>query len=343
MKLSLRELERYSRQIVLKNIGVDGQEKLRKSRVAIVGLGALGCISSTLLVRAGVGEVLLVDRDFIELSNLQRQVLYDEEDIEKGLPKAIAAAEKLSRVNSDVKVTPIVDDLNYKNIGELFKGVDLILDCTDNFETRFLINDYSVKSKTPWIYAAAISTHGMTMNVIPGETPCFRCLIDEPPPPGSTPTCETAGIFNPIPSIIASIQTAEAVKILLEKDYLKGKLVVYDVWDQSFNIVQVFKRENCPSCSLGRYDFLSGKRAPGATVLCGQNAVQVTLPRADELDLEGLAENLKSIGVVKLSKYFLKFKYKGYELAIFPNGRIIVKGTSEPNTAVSLVSRFVGL
>ena len=337
-----RSLERYSRQVVLPQIGLEGQSRLRESTVAIVGLGALGSVSSTLLVRAGVGRLILVDRDFIELSNLQRQIVYDEEDIEKGLPKAIACAEKLRKVNSDVEIVPVVDDVNHTNIDSILGDADVILDGTDNFETRLLLNDYSLKAGIPWIYAAAISTHGMTMNIVPGETPCFRCLVDKPPPPGTTPTCETAGILNTIAAIIASMQVTECIKMLMGKDYLKGELLVYDAWLQKLHVVRISRREDCPACSLGSYEYLEGRAVSRSVVLCGQNSVQVMPKDRVSIDLSELSEKLKPLGEVKLTRHFLSFKYDKYEIVVFPNGRAIIKGTSDPSLARSLYSRFVG-
>ncbi|HIE23861.1 MAG TPA: NAD(P)H-binding protein [Candidatus Korarchaeota archaeon] len=342
MSLIPEWLERYSRQIVLPEMGSEGQKKLSESSVFIIGCGALGSAAAQLLTRAGIGKIRVVDRDFVELSNLQRQIIYDEGDVKSGYPKAIVCAEKLRKINSSIEVEAIVDDVNPQNIEKLIEGFDLIIDGLDNFETRFLINDAALKQEIPWIYAAAISTHGMTMNIIPGETACLRDLIDTPPPPGSLPTCETAGILNSVPTAIASIEVTEAIKILLGKDFKKNEALFWDLWNGDILKIRVSRREDCPACVRGEYEFLAGKGSKTVT-LCGANAVQVRPDKRANLNLKSLGERLQRIGRVRLTPYVLYFDIDSYEISIFPDGRAIIKGTTDENIARSLYSKYIGI
>ena len=334
-------LARYSRQIVLKEIGLEGQRKLGDKSVAIIGLGALGTVSANIFARMGVGYIRLVDRDFVELDNLHRQILYDESDALNKVPKAEAAAEKLRRINSGIKVDAVVEDVNHRTIGKIIEDIDIIVDGTDNFEVRFLINDAALKFKIPWVYASAIRTYGMTMNIVPGETACLRCFIPEPPPPGSLPTCETVGVLPSITHVMASLQAVEAVKILLDMDYSRD-MVVVDVWTQDFIKVKVDRKDNCPACVGGNYEFLGG-RGHKATVLCGRNAVQITPSKPVSLDLDLLAGRLRKIGKISYTKVMLHVSIPPYELAIFRNGRAIIKGTTDEGVAKTLYSRYVGV
>jgi len=333
--------KRYSRQIVLKNIGLDGQRRLLNKRVVIIGLGALGSMSAMLLARIGVGEIKIVDRDYVEIDNLHRQILYDEEDAVYKLPKAEAAANKLKKINSSITITPVVSHVSHRNIENIVEGYDIIIDGTDNFETRFLINDVAIKNNIPWIYGSAIETYGMTMNIVPGETPCLRCIMREPPPPASLPTCETVGIIPSIASIISSIQVTEAIKILLNKSYRKDLFIV-DVWNNEFTSIKINVDKNCPVCTLGEYEYLEGREYK-TSVLCGRNAIQILPDREVSINLSSLAEKLSKIGKVRLSKFILHANISGYELSIFKDGRAIIKGTTDEKIAKSLYTRYIGI
>ncbi len=334
-------LARYSRQIVLREIGLEGQKRLSEKSIVIIGLGALGTVSANLLTRMGVGHIRLVDRDFVELDNLHRQILYDESHVERKMPKAEAAAERLKEINSDIELEPVVEDVNHRTIEKLVKDVDLIVDGTDNFETRFLINDAALKHNIPWVYASAIRTYGMTMDIVPGETACLRCFVSEPPPPGSLPTCESVGVLPSITHIMASIQVAEVIKILLGLEYSRELLVV-DVWTRDFIKVNVTKKDDCPACAEAKYEFLEG-RGYKATVLCGRNSVQIIPSKQTNLDLKNLAERLRNVGEVKYTKHMLHLAVPPYELAVFRDGRAIVKGTTDESVARALYTRYVGI
>jgi len=334
-------IDRYSRQILFSGIGEEGQRRLGNSRVLIIGCGALGTIIATSLVRAGVGKVRIIDRDFIEYHNLQRQVLFDEDDIRNGLPKVIAAERHLRKVNSSVEVEGIVADVNFTNVERLITGADVILDGLDNFETRLLINDASLKHKIPWVYGGAISSSGMTMNIIPGETACFRCLYPTAPAPGVVPTCETAGVIGPAPFIIGSLQTAEAMKILVGAKEINRQLICIDVWTGSFDRLETIPRHDCPAC-LGRYEFLDGKFGVRTTSLCGQNAVQVLNPETERLSFKELETRLKVAGEVIYNEFMLYFTVDGQEMVIFPDGRAIVKNTTDESLARGLYAKYIG-
>lgn len=334
-------IDRYSRQIIFPGIGEEGQRRLGNSCVVIIGCGALGTIIATSLVRAGVGKVKIADRDFIEYHNLQRQVLFDEDDIKNGLPKAIAAEQHLKRVNSSVEVEGIVTDVNFTNIERLITGADLILDGLDNFETRMLINDVSLKHKIPWIYGGAISSYGMTMNIIPGETPCFRCFQPAVPTSGFAPTCDTAGVISPAPFIIGSLETTEAMKILVGAKEINRQLICIDVWSGRFDRFEIAPRPGCPTC-LGRYEFLEGKFGVRTSSLCGQNAVQVLNPEIERVSFKELEAHLKVVGDVSYNEFMLHFKVDGREMVIFPDGRAIVKNTADESLARGLYSKYIG-
>jgi len=334
-------IERYSRQILFSGIGEEGQRRLGNSCVLIIGCGALGTIIATSLVRAGVGKVRIIDRDFIEYHNLQRQVLFDEDDIRNGLPKAIAAERHLRKVNSLVEIEGIVADVNFTNVERLITGADLILDGLDNFETRFLINDVSLKHKIPWVYGGAISSSGMTMNIIPGETPCFRCFCSTELAARVVPTCDTAGVIGPAPFIIGSLQTAEAMKILVGSKEINRQLILIDVWTGSFDQFEITPRHDCPAC-LGRYEFLEGKFGVRTTSLCGQNAVQVLNPDIERLSFKELETRLKVVGEVTYNEFMLHFTVDGQEMVIFPDGRAIVKNTTDESLARGLYAKYIG-
>ena len=334
-------IDRYSRQILFSGIGTEGQRKLGNSSVVIIGCGALGTIIATSLVRGGVGKVRIIDRDFIEYHNLQRQVLFDEDDVKNQLPKAIAAERHLKKVNSSIEIEGIVADVNYTNIERLVQGADIILDGLDNFETRFLINDVSLKHKIPWVFGGVISTSGTTMTIIPGETPCFRCFLANPPDVGRVPTCDTVGVIGPAPFIVGSIQSVEAIKVLVGAKEINRNLIVFDVWQGSFHSFKVDARQDCPSCQ-GRYEFLEGRFGVKTTTLCGQNAVQVLNTRVSALSLEELATRLRSVGEVSYNEFMLRFTVDNNEMVVFPDGRAIVKNTSDEALAKGLYAKYIG-
>ena len=335
-------VDRYSRQTLFPGIGEEGQKKLGNSCVVIIGCGALGTIIATSLVRAGVGKVRIIDRDFIEYHNLQRQVLFNEEDIKAELPKAIAAEKHLKKVNSSVEIEGIVADVNYTNIERLVTGADLILDGLDNMETRFLINDVSLKHKIPWVYGGAISSYGMTMNIIPHETPCFRCLRASPISGGIALTCDTAGVISPAPFIIGSLQTTEAMKILVGVGEINRDLIMIDVWKDEFTRLKIGHRTDCPACR-GEYEFLEARFGIRIASLCGQNAVQVLNPESGEISLKTLATHLEPLGAVSYNEFMLRFRVDGYEMVIFPDGRAIVKNTDDESLARGLYAKYIGM
>jgi adenylyltransferase/sulfurtransferase len=333
---------RYSRQVVFPGIGEEGQAKLVSGSVVIIGCGALGCNIAIFLVRAGVGRVRIVDRDFIEYHNLQRQVLFDEDDIRAQLPKAIAAERHLRKVNSSVEIEGIVADANYTNIEEFCRGADVILDGLDNFETRFLINDVALKHKIPWVYGGVIASNGVTMTIIPGETPCFRCFSVNLPEPGATPTCETAGVVGTAPAVIGSLQATEAMKILVGSEDINRKLIIVDVWKVAFDQLKIEPREDCPACH-GKYEFLESRFGIKTTSLCGQSrAVQVVNTGVKAFALDELAIRLRNVGNIVQNEYMLRFNADDYEVTVFPDGRAIIKNTIDEAKAKEVYNKYVG-
>jgi molybdopterin/thiamine biosynthesis adenylyltransferase len=341
--------ERYSRQILFQGIGREGQQRLQAGRVVILGCGALGCTQAEMLARAGVGWIRLIDRDLVEPTNLHRQVLFEERDADERLPKAVAAAARLAKINRSVVVDPLVRDVNAANIEALVEGADVVLDGTDNFETRYLLNDVSIKHGRPWIYGAAVGAHGLQMTIRPGETPCLRCLFPEMPAPGTTPTCDTAGVILPIISVVASHQVVECLKLLLgEIDRLHGCLLQFDLWENRTSRLRLDRlREDatCPTCHLHRYDSLQVDRGQLVTTLCGRNAIQISPPLSPPLllDLAERANQLRNVGQVRYNAHLLKFQTGEYELTVFPDGRCLIHGTEDPNVARSLYARYLGL
>jgi adenylyltransferase/sulfurtransferase len=317
------------------------------SNAVVVGCGALGTVSSSYLTRAGIGQIRIVDRDFIEESNLQRQILFDENDIAEGLPKAIAAQRKLRKINNNANIEGIVTDVNYANIEGLAKDADIIIDGTDNFETRFLINDFCIKNNIPWIYGACIGSKGLTMNIVPSKTPCLRCVFETMPQMGTFPTCDTAGVIGPIAGIIGSIQATEAIKILAGKYESANKtLIEIDVWDtkvKQIDISELMGLNDCPACKLHTYKFLEAEDGVMVTLLCGKNAVQVMSRNISNIDLVQLAKRLASISDVSSNEFMLKFKVKDNEFTVFPDGRAIITGTNDLSTAKSLYSKYLGM
>ena len=333
--------ERYSRQILFRGIGETGQDKLLASRVAIVGCGALGSSQASLIARAGVGELIIIDRDFVEESNLQRQTLFTERDAAERLPKAVAAEANLRAANSGVRVRGIVADLTADNIAELLSGAALVLDGTDNFETRYLINDFCVQSGIPWIYGAAVGSYGVTMTIRPGRTPCLVCLFPEPPG-GMHATCDTEGILASVATAVASLQVAEAMKLLVgDTKSLHGKLISFDVWENRFQALDPGPpSEGCRACQRREFVYLSGSRSVPIT-LCGRNSVQIH-ERRRPLDFSELEKKLKPLGAVRYNPYVFQFAAEPYELTIFPDGRAIIKGTTDTGVARSLYARYIG-
>ena len=343
--------DRYSRQVRVPGIGRAGQARIGAARVTLCGVGALGTVLANTLVRAGVGHLRVVDRDFVEPSNLQRQVLFDEADVVGHLPKAEAAAAKLRAINSAVTVEPVVADIDRTNIEELCRDADLILDGTDNFEVRYLINDTSIKHNKPWVYGGAVGCDGMTMTILPGETPCLRCVFEQSPGPGEVGTCETAGVLGPVVSIVASFQAAEALKILAGKpEAISRELLTLNVWDNTVRRVKVAplkgRKGKCPCCALRRFEWLDGEHGTQTTSLCGRNAVQVSHRRPAGLDFAELAKHIPARGGVFVSKFLLKATVEDggseYEFTVFADGRAIIKGTDDTERARVLYAKYVG-
>ena len=336
--------DRYSRQILFNGIGEEGQRKLLAARVLIVGCGALGTAHAEALCRAGVGRLRIVDRDFVEPSNLQRQTMFTESDAEKRLPKAIAASNHLRQINSDIDIEPHVADANYANIEQLIDGCDLVLDGTDNFATRYLINDACVKHKTNWIYGAAVGSYGVTMTIRPHETACLRCVFEEAPPAASAPTCDTAGVIMPIINVVSAVQVAETLKLLTGRfDDLHGSLMQFDVWRNEWRKIGLgAPHPDCLTCGLGQYQTLEPSSAETAAVLCGRDAIQISPSQPTTVNFRSLAERLRPAGDVKFNEYLLRFKTGPFELTVFQDARSIVRGTDEISTARSLYAKYIG-
>ncbi len=334
-----RSLEKYSRQVLFTPLGRQGQERLLASRAVVVGCGALGSFSSAALVRAGVGVVVVADRDYVEPSNLQRQSLFEEQDAEQALPKAVAAERRLRALNSDVKVEGRVLDVTPENVEELISGAQVVLDGTDNFETRYLVNDAAVKLGVPWIYAAAVGSYGVTMPVLPGRTACLACVFPAPPS-GPLETCETAGILGTAASAVASFQVTDALK-LLAGACVEPRLLSLDVWQNRISAIQVGgPAPGCEVCGGRRFHHLSGVARPRIT-LCGRNSVQIHEHRR-ALDLDALRERLEPLGAVRANDFILQFAVEPYQITVFPDGRAIIKGTADPGIARSLYARYIG-
>ena len=323
-------------------IGEDGQERLLASRVAVVGCGAIGAAAAGLLVRAGVGRVRILDRDFVEPSNLQRQTLFDESDASQSLPKAVAAERKLKAINSDVVVEGVLADLDPQNIEELLAGFDLILDGTDNFETRHLVNDFAVKSNRPWIYAAAVASYGLTFTVRPGLTACLACLLETGNSSGLEQTCDTVGVLGPVVNLIASLEVAEALKLLAGRaEALNGRLISCDVRSGHFQSVRVARNPACRACARREFTYLEGDAQPHIT-MCGRDSVQIH-EHHRALDLAALRQRLtRTIPEVRHNDFLLRFRIAPYEMTVFADGRAILKGTRDPAIARSLYARYVG-
>ena len=338
------DLARYSRQMAFAPLGRAGQRRLAEGRVTLVGCGALGTVAAGVLVRAGVGHVRLIDRDFVELVNLQRQTLFDEQDAALGLPKAEAAARRLRRVNSTVTVEPLIADVHAGNVAHLCRDTHVIVDATDNFETRYLLNDLAVRQELPWVYGACLGSEGRVLAVRPGVTPCLRCLFEEAPPPGTSPTCESAGVLGPAVGVVANLQAMAALKLLTgHEDAVAAELLTIDVWSNRWHAVDVraARRADCPCCGLRRFEFLEGTRVAPTTVMCGREAVQVSPSVAAKLDLSAVAARLGLEAAPALNRFLLRFRAGECTITLFPDGRAIVQGTSDAATARALYARYV--
>ena len=344
----MTESSRYQKQMLFDGISKSGQALLSGRRVLLTGCGALGCVLADTMARAGVGYLRIVDRDFVELSNLQRQVLFTEQDVADHLPKAVCAERRLKQVNSEIRIDAVVADVDYTNVRDFAEEVDLILDGTDNFEIRYLLNDVSLELNIPWIFTGCTGSHGQMMPVIPGESACLRCLMPSPPPPGSTETCDTAGVLGPAINVIASLQAAAALRILTgQTETLERCLTMVDVWENNHRKMDVSKlREtsNCPACHGGERLWLRGAQTSGSSILCGRNAVQVTPAEKTPLSLEELAGRLEPTGSVTLNPFLVRVALADSDLqmTVFPDGRAIIKGTEDPAVARSVYSRYVG-
>lgn len=334
-------MDRYSRQELFKPIGKDGQKKIRQAVIAIVGCGALGSLQAEVLTRAGVGKIILIDRDFVEHSNLQRQSLFEESDADRAVPKAVAAAEHLAAINREVNVVPVVADLGPDNL-ELLKGAQLILDGTDNFQARFLLNDYSWKEGVPWIYGACVGASGTACAFLPPSFPCLRCIFESEPPPGAAPTCDTAGILWPAVGAIVSFQVTATFKVLTGNS-LTPEILQMDVWNGEHRLVSLSKakRPDCVTCGLMEYPSLQ-VQAVQETALCGRDAVQIRPAKSETLDLDMIYQRWESLGTSRRNPFLIKLALPENEIVLFPDGRAIVKGTSDFIRARNLYSKYVG-
>ncbi len=337
-------MERYSRQVLFDGIGAEGQRRLREASALIVGCGALGSAQAEMLARAGVGRLAIVDRDFVEESNLQRQTMFTERDARERVPKAVAAARRIAEINSDVRCEAEVADVNLSNVERLIGVRDIVLDGTDNFATRFLLNDACVKHGISWVYGAAVGSYGVTMTIRPRVTPCLRCVFPETPAAGSAPTCDTAGVIMPIISVVAAVQVSEALKLLAGRtESLHNSLMQFDVWRNEWRRIRLKEpAPDCPTCALARYETLEAEAGDLATIMCGRDAVQVAPRNAARVNLNELAERLRAAGEVKVNPYLVRLRAGDYELTVFEDARAIIRGTDDVATARSLYARYVG-
>ncbi len=336
--------DRYVRQSIFREIGAERQRRIQEGCAAVVGVGALGCQEAALLARAGVGRLVLIDRDFVERTNLQRQILFDEDDAKNVMPKAAAAARHLGAANRDIRIDAFCEDLVAGNAERLLSGVDVIVDGSDNFEVRYLLNDFAVSHGVPWIYAAAVGTTGLFMPVVPAKTPCLRCVFEEPPPRGSTDTCDTAGVLGPTTSIVGSLAALEALKLLAgREDAVRRGLLQCELWENEMRAMSIdAPRGDCPCCAKRQFPFLEGAAGGGSAALCGRNAVQVAPPRGTPFDFAAVRERLaRSVEVVD-NGYLVRFRAEGRDVVLFQDGRAIVRGTDDVGAARALYARFVG-
>lgn len=337
-------IDRYSRQILFKGIGEDGQSRLAESRVVIIGCGALGSAQAEALARAGVGRLRLVDRDFVELSNLQRQTMFTQHDAVERLPKAIACARHVREINSDIEVEPEIADVNRSNIERLIRDFDVVLDGTDNFATRYLMNDACVKHNINWIYGAAVGSYGVTMTIRPHVTTCLRCVFPEAPPAASAPTCDTDGVIMPIIAVVAAVQVSEALKLLTGRtESLHNSLMQFDVWQNQWRRISLGEPStDCLTCGRGRFETLEADNHEFAAILCGRHAVQISPSQPAQVDLTALSQRLQSSGEVKANDYLLRFRTGDYELTVFQDARSIIRGTEDIAMARSLYAKYIG-
>ena len=336
--------ERYSRQVLFAGIGREGQDRLLNSRALIVGCGALGSALAEALARAGVGRLRIADRDFVEFSNLQRQTMFTESDARDRLPKTIACANHIREINSDIEVEPEIVDVNHSNIERLIQDCDVVLDGTDNFATRYLVNDACVKHDVNWIYGAAVGSYGVTMTIRPNQTPCLRCVFPEAPPAASAPTCDTAGVIMPIISVVAAVQVAEALKLMTRQtEDLHRSLMQFDVWRNEWRRIALGEKSvDCATCAERQFETLEPDDREFAAVLCGRHAVQISPARPAQVDFSALSNKLQSVGEVKANDYLLRFRTGDYELTVFQDARSIIRGTDNISTARSLYAKYVG-
>ncbi len=335
--------DRYARQTILPAIGEEGQARLLASRVAVLGCGATGTVIANHLARAGVGYLRVVDRDWVEWNNLQRQLLFDEADARGHVPKAVAAQARLRAVNSEIIIEGRVEDVNSGNVAALIGDVDLVMDGTDNFETRYIINDACIQAGVPWVYTGAVATYGMTLLVLPGDGPCLRCVFPEPPPAGTGATCDTAGVLGPAVSVAASFAATEALKWLVgARDELSRALVHVDVWEPSWHAFRVQRKQDCPCCGRREFPFLEPQTVSLATTLCGRDAVQISPARPSQLDLQAMADRLLAVGEVEVTPFLLRFRAGDVRITVFRDARAIVQGCTDETAARSLYARYVG-
>lgn len=336
--------DRYSRQILFSGIGEQGQQRLSSARVLVIGCGALGSSQVESLARAGVGKLRIVDRDFVESSNLQRQTMFTEQDANDRLPKAIAAERHISEINSEIVVEPHVLDVNHSNIERLLVDCDLVIDGTDNFSVRYLINDACVKHGLNWIYGAAVGSYGVSMTIRPQQTACLRCVFEEAPPAASAPTCDTAGVIMPIINVVAAVQVTEALKLLTGNlDALHGSLMQFDVWRNEWRKINPGPpRADCLTCGLHKFELLEAEQGSGAAVLCGRDAIQISPSIETKIDFEKLAQRLKTVGDVKFNDYLLRFRNADVEITVFQDARSIIRGTDQVSVARSLYAKYIG-
>jgi molybdopterin/thiamine biosynthesis adenylyltransferase len=339
------QLARYARQITFPGVGEAGQRALLDARVTIIGVGATGSVLANHLARAGVGFLRLIDRDFIELNNLQRQLLYDEDDVATRLPKAVAAARKLRRINSGITIEDVVTDVTAANIVGFVSDADLVMDGTDNFATRYLINDMCVKLGMPWIYCGVLASYGMSMTIRPHQSPCLRCVLGELPAPGSAPTCDVVGVVGPIVALMGSIAAAEAIKLIVGRGTPNAGMIYADLWEGSFDRFDLGgPRPDCPTCGRAEYEFLSAESGTRTTSLCGRDAVHVSVIGARNVDLEALADRLRRSGIeVDRNPYLLRAEIDGFDFTLFKDGRAIIKGTADEARASTLYARYIGM
>lgn len=342
------DLKRYVRQTIFAGMGEAGQRKLLAAHVVVAGCGATGTNIANHLARAGVGHLTVIDRDFIELNNLQRQLLFDEQDLADNLPKAVAAERKLRTINSEIEVEGLVADINAENVEELIAGATLVMDGTDNFETRYVLNDACVKHGLPWIYTGAVSTYGMSQTIIPGDTACLRCVFNDAPPPGAAATCDTVGVVGPVVSAIAGVSATEAIKLLVGQGELNRGLVYLDLWRNSFEQFEAGgPRPDCPACGLGDYEFLRQERGAQSVSLCGRNAIQIRVSGAGSPPLADLAARLQAVSTVTAANdYLVRFRVgengAAYEITLFADNRAIIKGTENESIARGLYAKYIG-